>query len=38
MRSAGRPTSTPMANPMAPATGRVARKGHPWSATRIIVV
>ena len=26
------------ANPMAPATGRVARKGHPWSATRIIVV
>ena len=28
----------PMAKPIAPAIGSVARNGQPWSATRIMVV
>src|SRR4026209_1698178 len=38
IRSAGIPMTAPTAKPSAPATGSVARNGHPWSAIRIIVV
>ena len=36
--NAGMPSTKPTMNPTAPPTGNVASHGHPWSATRIIVV